>query len=176
MKYEKNPCIDCGCWDSDAEGCTMPSVDRSYACSLENNVPLEIKGKKELEFFMAMLPPTKTHQEKQVHVVKGKPCFYEPDELKAARAKLEAHLSGHVPEKPFGGAVRLVVKWCFSISGKHSDGEYKTSKPDTDNLQKMLKDVMTKLHFWKDDAQVASEITEKFWAAKPGIYVRIEEL
>ena len=27
------------------------------------------------EFFMAMVPPTVTHQEKQVHVVSGKPVF-----------------------------------------------------------------------------------------------------
>jgi Holliday junction resolvase RusA-like endonuclease len=40
----------------------------------------------------------------------------------------------------------------------------------------MLKDVMTALGFWKDDAQVASEIIEKFWADIPGIYVVIEEL
>lgn len=176
MKHEKNPCIDCGCWDSDAEGCTMPSVDRSYACSLENNLPLEIKGKKVLEFFIAMLPPTETHQEKKVHVVKGKPFLYEPDELKAARAKLEAHLAGHVPEKPFIGAVRLVVKWCYLISGKHTDGEFKTTKPDLDNALKLLLDVMTKLHYWQDDSQISSLITEKFWAATPGIYVCVEEL
>ena len=35
------------------------------------------------EFFMPMIPPTKTHQEKQVRIVKGKPVFYEPAELKA---------------------------------------------------------------------------------------------
>ncbi len=32
----------------------------------------------------------RVNQEKQVHVVNGKPKFYEPAELKAARAKLEA--------------------------------------------------------------------------------------
>lgn len=53
---------------------------------------------------------------------------------------------------------------------------YKSTKPDTDNLQKMLKDVMTELNFWKDDALVASEVIEKFWAEVPGIYIRIEEL
>lgn len=61
-------------------------------------------------------------------------------------------------------------------NGKHKDGEYKISKPDTDNLQKMFKDCMTKLDFWTDDQLVASEICEKFWADIPGIYVRIEEL
>lgn len=49
------------------------------------------------EFFMPMKKvPTITHQQKQVAVVNGKPVFYEPDELKAARAKLMAHLGQHV--------------------------------------------------------------------------------
>ena len=41
---------------------------------------------------------------------------------------------------------------------------------------KLLKDIMTELHFWKDDAQVASEVTEKYWADIPGIYVKVESL
>ena len=69
------------------------------------------------EFFMAIIPPTKTHQEKQVRIVKGKPIFYEPAELKAVRAKLEAHLAKHVPEQKYTGAVRLLTKWCFPIAG-----------------------------------------------------------
>lgn len=129
-----------------------------------------------IEFFMPMAKvPTTTHQEKQVHVVNGKPVFYEPADVKAARQKLTAYLGQHVPEQPFYGAVRLTVKWCFP-KGRHKNGTYKTTKPDTDNLQKMLKDVMTKLQFWQDDAQVASEIVEKFWADLPGIWIRIEEL
>ena len=130
-----------------------------------------------IDFFMAMKKvPTVTHQEKQVHVVNGKPVFYEPEELKAARAKLLAHLGQHVPEKRFTGPVRLTTWWCFPVTGKHKNGEYKTSKPDTDNLVKLLKDVMTELHFWKDDAQGASEVIEKYWADLPGIYVKVESL
>ncbi len=128
------------------------------------------------EFFMAMVPPTKTHQEKQVRVVKGKPVFYEPAELKAARQKLRAHISLHVPIHRYEGTVRLTTWWCFPVTGNHHNGEYKTSKPDTDNLVKMLKDVMTDLGFWNDDAQVASEVTEKYWADIPGIYVKVESL
>ncbi len=128
------------------------------------------------EFFMTMIPPTKTHQEKKVAVIKGKPVFYEPAELKAVRSMLQAHLAKHVPECKYTGAVRLVVKWCFPVNGRHADGEYKTTRPDTDNMQKMLKDVMTKLGYWTDDALVASEIIEKFWSGLPGIYVSIREL
>jgi Holliday junction resolvase RusA-like endonuclease len=127
------------------------------------------------EFFMAIVPPTKTHQEKQVRVVKGKPVFYEPTELLAVRQKLEAHLAKYVPEEKYTGPVRLMTKWCFP-NGKHPPGTYKTTKPDTDNMVKTLKDVMTKLGYWVDDSLVASEIIEKFWAAVPGIYIRIEDL
>ena len=129
-----------------------------------------------MEFFMPMIPPTATHQEKQVRVVKGKPVFYDPPELAAARSKLTAHLAGYRPGRPLEGAVRLVVKWCFPRSGNHRNGEYRITKPDTDNLQKLLKDCMTAVGFWKDDAQVACEVIEKFWAELPGIYICAEEI
>lgn len=129
------------------------------------------------EFFMPMRKvPTVTAQQKQVTVVNGKPVFYEPEALKAARAKLMAYLGQHVPERKYNGPVRLLVKWCFPITGDKKDGQYKHTKPDTDNLQKLLKDCMTDCGYWKDDALVASEIIEKFWAKQPGIYIRIEEL
>lgn len=129
-----------------------------------------------IEFFMAMIPPTVTHQEHKVTVVNGKPVFYEPAKLKDARAKLTAYLSKYKPEKSYTNAVRLVSKWFWLTEGKHKDGEWKTTKPDTDNLIKLLKDCMTDVGFWKDDALVTSDITEKFWADIPGIYVKIEEL
>lgn len=158
--------ITCDCYDPDM-GCTMPSVDKSYACPLENTTT---------EFFMPMAKvPTCTHQQKQVRIIKGKPIFYEPEDLKAARTKLMAHLGKHVPDIKYTGPVRLTTKWLFP-KGKHPEGAWKATKPDTDNLQKLLKDCMTDVGFWTDDALVASEITEKFWAKLPGIYIKIEEL
>ncbi len=142
-------------------------------CDIEG---FPIEERTTIEFFMSMAKvPTCTHQQKQVTIVKGKPVFYEPPDLKAARSKLMAHLGKHIPVKKYTGPVRLVTKWCFP-RGKHKDGQWKTTKPDTDNLQKLLKDCMTDVGFWKDDALVTSEIAEKFWAEKPGIYIKIEEL
>lgn len=128
-----------------------------------------------IEFFMPMLPPTITHQQHKVKTVNGKPVFYDPPELKDARQKLTANLIPNIPEQSFTTAVRLTTKWLFP-KGQHKNGEWKTTKPDTDNMIKLLKDCMTVCRFWKDDALVVSEITEKFWADIPGIYVRIEEL
>lgn len=124
-----------------------------------------------IEFFIPMVPPTTTHQEKNIRVRKGKPVVYEPAELKAARKKLEAYLAQHVPGKTLTGPVFLGVKWLFPAKGRHQDGEYKATRPDTDNLNKLLKDIMQQLGFWKDDAQVASEHIEKFWANLPGLYI-----
>ena len=53
------------------------------------------------EFFMPMVPPTKTYQEHKVAVVNGKPVFYEPQELKEAKSKLMAYLAKNVPDKKF---------------------------------------------------------------------------
>lgn len=125
---------------------------------------------------MPMKPPTITAQEHQVAVVNGKPRFYDPPELKLAKAKIKAALIPHVPQKPLDGPVRLIAKWCFPITGKHHNGEYKYTKPDTDDLNKALKDIMEDLGFFVNDSRVASEIIEKFWADLPGIYIRLEKL
>lgn len=129
-----------------------------------------------IEFFLPMNPPTCTHQQKKIGVRNGKPYLYEPADVKDARQKLTAHLIKHVPAQPYTGGVRLMVKWLFPAARNHHNGEYRTTKPDTDNLQKLLKDVMTDLHYWTDDELVASEWVEKFWADTPGIYVSIAAL
>ena len=56
---------------------------------------------------MAMDPPTVTRQEKQVRSGKWQPVLYEPAELKAARAKLKAHLVQHRPERKYTKPVEL---------------------------------------------------------------------
>lgn len=127
----------------------------------------------QIQFFLPMMPPTVTHQEKKVSVKNGKPIFFEPPELKDARAKFKAHLSKHIPKEPLTGAITLICTWCFSSSNKHPNGQPKITKPDTDNLQKLFKDVMTQCGFWKDDAQVYREIIEKFYSDVPGIRVYV---
>lgn len=136
----------------------------------------EQKGVIKVHFFLSMNPPTKTQQEHRIGKRKdGSIYFYEDRDLKEARQKLRKALSKIertcIKDKP----IRLMVKWLFP-KGKHRNGEYKITKPDTDNLNKMLKDEMTRLKFWEDDALVVSEIIEKFWADTPGIFINVEEI
>lgn len=136
-----------------------------------------------MEFFLPMIPPTVTHQDKDLRAWVGKDgrvrtVLHDSERLKDAKAKFRAHLAKYRPEKPIAPRVpvRLLVKWLFPAGDKHRDGEWMTDKPDTENLNKALVDCMTALDFWADDAQVVSEIIEKFWANTPGIYIRVEVL
>ena len=126
-------------------------------------------------FFMAMDPPTATQQEKKIGVRNGKPFTYPDERWEKARDSLKAHLERHRPEEPMRGPVLLDVTWCFP-KGEHADGEPHTDKPDTDNLEKGLKDIMTELGWWEDDCQVFDSHTTKIHSRVTGIRIDMEEL
>ena len=129
-----------------------------------------------IEFFLPGQPPRSTAQEKKVRVVHGRPMYYEPEKVKAAKAQLTAGLMRHRPPEPLEGAVGLEVYWYFETGRARQDGSWKTTRPDTDNLAKLLKDCMTRCGYWRDDAQVVREVVEKRWSREPGICIRLESL
>ena len=130
-----------------------------------------------MNFFIAITPPTATAQERKVRIVKNRPIFYDPPAVKEAKDKLSAYLSVNRPSQPLEGPLSLRVMWLFPRGKSHKNGQWRSTRPDTDNLQKLLKDCMTKCRFWNDDAQVAREIIEKRWSDEPcGIYIEIDRL
>lgn len=127
-----------------------------------------------MNFFIKMIPPTTTAQERRVAMIKGRPIFYDSPKIKEAKANLSEHLSPHRPDAPLEGPIALTAIWYFPKGKTHKDCEWRITRPDTDNLQKLLKDCMTKLGFWHDDAQVCYERVEKQWSDDPtGIYIEI---
>ena len=129
-----------------------------------------------MRFFLEMTPPTATAQEKSVRVFGGKPIFFDPAPVRRAKALLTDSLMPHCPDAPFSGALELKTTWLFPKGRSHKAGEWRVTRPDTDNLQKLLKDCMTRCGFWKDDAQVVRETVEKKWADEPcGIRIEITE-
>lgn len=127
------------------------------------------------QFFIPMIPPTATYQEKKTRVIKDKQIHYEPAEIAVIRDKFTGLLMQHSPDEIMKPPIRLITKWIWPVTDNHPEG-YKSTKPDTDNMIKLFKDCMTVVGFWKDDAHVASEITEKFYGDIPGIFVRVEEI
>ena len=119
-------------------------------------------------------PPTVTHQTHRVTVRNGKPQFFDSPELAKARADLCAHLEQHSPDAPFEGPVAICIAWLFQ-DARGREG-WRDTKPDTDNLEKLLKDCMTRTRFWIDDAQVAEEHVFKRWSKTPGSAITVRAL
>lgn len=123
----------------------------------------------QIDIFLPMIPPTATQQEKKINF-KTKHVY--PDARAAdARAKLRAHLVQFVPKEPLAGPIRMTVIWGFPSSEKHQNGDWHTEKPDADNLQKALQDVMTELGFFKDDCQIAQLQASKIYTFHPGVSI-----
>lgn len=130
-----------------------------------------------IEFFIPMEKiPTVTHQQKKWAVRGGKPRAYEPRKLKEARMLFMGELMPYKPPEPLDGPLKLTTKWMFPRIRGVSNGQYKHTKPDTDNLVKLLKDCMERTGFYVNDSRVASEVIEKYWDDNVGIYVRLENL
>ena len=133
-----------------------------------------MKKRPQCSCFLPIDPPRTTHQQKKVAVVHGKPVIYQPSRLKNAVSVLGWSLAPHKPKEPLKGPLALVVRWKFH--GQKKKPGWKVTRPDTDNLQKALKDEMGKLGFYQDDAQVVHEECEKVWADVPGIEIKLWEL
>jgi len=137
------------------------------------------QGDDTIKFFVPIIPPTATAQQKQFVKRGAKTIAYDPPALKEARAKLQAHLPPAEKQKPKGQAIQVVQKWIWPSPKTYPPGtHYRTTRPDVDNLAKALIDCMTKAGYWCDDAQISSLVVEKFYSdtAPPGIFVQISTL
>lgn len=119
-------------------------------------------------------PSRVTHQSgtrigKNGRVYKKKPLLeWEQLLMEAMKAK--------APETPLEGPILLEVTFGFQARRKKDCFTYKTTRPDTDNLIKTVKDCLTRSGYWHDDAQVVIEHGKKLWVPGPGIMIAIEQL
>lgn len=131
-----------------------------------------------MEMFLKITPPTVTAQTRKVSCRCGKPVFYDTERLKQAKRVFDTELLKHKPKERLDGPLKLCVCWCFDKKKNHKEREWKTTRPDTDNLLKLLKDRMTVNGFWFDDCQVVYEVSKKVWVKKEdeGILIKVDKL
>ena len=134
-----------------------------------------------MKFKLKMIPPTATAQQKGERVVGGYIHHYKKKNVAQAEAILRDALLSYVPAEPITDKpIRLYVLWMFPYpksAKKHKPGwdRWKITRPDTDNLNKLLKDVMTDMGFWKDDALICVEHIEKMYSDEPGIEIWVDD-
>lgn len=121
-----------------------------------------------ISVLLHIVPPTATAQQKGVFVRNGHAHFFTKKKVRDAEAFLSGLLAPYVPAEPMHGPVYLQIRWCYRKSERKSVVRAgleipHTSRPDLDNLEKNLLDVLTRLHFWDDDSQVFTKSTAKVW-------------
>lgn len=92
---------------------------------------MTMKMTSSLEFFIDGKIPAGTHQMKKVCVVGGKPRFYEPANLKAAREYYMARLKEFAPKEPIAKdtAIELHTIWFYKPSKKKASRLPKRPRP-----------------------------------------------
>ena len=139
----------------------------------------------DIHFFMRLEPdvPRLTHQngiEPAVNPRTHKPMLHKTPELCNLEVKYMSLLKGCAPATPWSCPIHLTTIWYFSSSTHVSTSpRWKTTRPDTDNLVKTLKDGMAHVGFYKDDALVCLETIAKYWVSpesRHGVEIRLHDL
>lgn len=136
-----------------------------------------------LEFRVDCVPPSATAQQKGAFVRGGRVRFFKKRRVREGEDFLAALCSEHAPEVPFSSPVSLSVRWTFPWRKSERKSVVRAgvpvphaTRPDLDNLEKGLLDVLTRVGFWTDDSLVGEKRTSKWRGPRPGIEVRIRTM
>lgn len=131
---------------------------------------------------LSIVPPTATAQQKGVFVRNGHAHFFTKAKVRDAEDFLAAMLAPHAPDEPLHGGVYVQARSCFPYRKSERKSVTRcgteiphTSRPDLDNLEKSLLDVLTRLRFWDDDAKVFTKSTAKVWGPSPYLAIAIKD-
>lgn len=105
-------------------------------------------------------PPSKTAQQKGETIINGRIHHYEKKEVTQAKEAIAWQLKPYAPKDPLTGPIYVKIEWRFELK-RCKKRAWKVTRPDLDNLEKGLLDVLTDLNFWNDDAQIVMKSTCK---------------
>jgi Holliday junction resolvase RusA-like endonuclease len=135
-----------------------------------------------IQFHLPITPPKATSQTKRLVMVGGKPRFFAKKAHREAEDDLLTLCMPYAPPEPLQGPLALSVDFVFPWRKSESKRRAAMgllpcdTRPDCDNLVKLVGDVLTKLRFYGDDGQIADLHVRKFWGDRVGIRVGIEEI
>lgn len=128
-----------------------------------------------MKFYVRMDEVPKTTAQQKKFSTKTK-TFYKTSKIKQSEYLLARALSGKQPRKTYDTPIELSVTWLFPHTKKSKDGERKGTRPDLDNLQKLLQDIMCKLGYYKDDSLITDLTLKKRWHRHSGLIIEINEV
>lgn len=139
----------------------------------------------ELTILLLVEPSRATHQSSlRVMKRRGGGFFvgkYEKSAAKQWSRRLAELLAPYKPCKPLEGPLKVSIAWTFpypkgTASKRAVKRSWRESRPDLDNMEKGLLDLLVDEGFMLDDSQVTAKHTMKFNGTEPSIFIRIEML
>lgn len=117
-------------------------------------------------------------------VVAGRAMAYDPKKSRDYKDYVKLAAADKAPSKLFEGPLALVVKvfrpmpkaFSKKKTAEAEAGIHRpTTKPDTDNYIKGIKDALNNV-IWKDDSQIVDEHVSKWYSQRPRVEVQIQNL
>jgi Holliday junction resolvase RusA-like endonuclease len=137
-----------------------------------------------MKFWIDCIPPKSTHQASAI-IMRNKATgkqfvgMSQSSKGKKVQQELMSLFAPHRPEKPYKGPIYLQIKWVYDWRKSETKKTRKLgrlpcdTRPDVDNICKIILDIMTRLAYWHDDSQVAQLHFSKEWGDTPGIGIGI---
>ena len=157
------------------------------ACDQEFEVAAPGVRGRVLRCFLSCVPPSVTHHAKKrvTRLMRGGrrvPSLADNPELVRAKHELDWLLKPFRPAAPLVGAVWFDVVFVWPWLSRHTAKVRAgvrvphVSKPDLDNLVKVLADRMAAARFFECDQRIVSLRARKFWGPRPGIWITVGEV
>lgn len=130
--------------------------------------------------------PRLRHAVRQTKSGKAFASVYTPDTNKAWKASVRREVKAAFKgRQPYVGPVKVTIDAFFDrpawldFAGCATEAIPMIDKPDRDNLDKAILDVMTECGVWDDDCQVCQGPVRKWWApigSQAGARIKVEEV
>jgi Holliday junction resolvase RusA-like endonuclease len=117
-------------------------------------------------------------------IIKGRARMYDPKKSSDYKDYVRLAASKYAPEKLLEGPLSLQVRIYRPIPAHTSKKKTEqaeagiirpTTKPDTDNYVKGIKDALNKV-IWRDDSQIVELVAGKYYSERPRVEVVVESL
>lgn len=130
--------------------------------------------------------PTKATHQSSLRIMKSKSgkMFvgkFAKSSINSWIKEFEYSISKHKPPIPWDGPVQVAIDfrfpWNKSAPKKYLNREeWKTTRPDLDNMEKVILDSLTRTGFIVDDSIICYKITSKKHSNNPGISIRLTQI
>lgn len=113
----------------------------------------------------------------------GRPVVYTPAATRQAERDVIALVADEAPAEPIVDPVEIELVFRLPVPSSWPAWKRKaallgvvrpTSRPDLDNLEKLLYDSLGRAGYWRDDSQIVASRSRKTYSERPGteVYIR----